>query len=143
MPANLKATFDAIPDVFFPLKFKEASTQPDELTKTYEATLTMLTPSDQNILPGMTARVIAQRELDEDDQFNFFLPVNAVLKDSQGNFVYSVKDNNDGTGTIIKKVVTIGRINQLGIEISSGIKKGDHVITAGMSKISDGMLVKF
>lgn len=143
VPKNLKATFDEIPGVVFPLKFKEASTKPDELTKTYEVTLTMLASRKHNILPGMTARVIARRELDDDDPANFFLPVHVVLKDSQGNFVYGVKDNNDGTGTITKKRVMVGEINRLGIEIYSGIEEGDSIISAGMSKVSDGMLVKY
>ena len=135
--------FDEIPGVVFPLKYKEAATQPDQLTKTYEVTLTMKAPKKHNILPGMTARVIAQTELDEDDPSNYFLPVNTVLKDSQGNFVFSVKDHEDGTATVTKKRVEVGEINQLGIEIISGISEGDTVVTAGTSKIYSGLVVKY
>lgn len=143
IPVDIKATFDEIPGVVFPLTYKEASTQADELTKTYEVTLNMSAPTEHSILPGMTARVIAQRDLDSDDPSNHFLPVNVVLKDNQGNFVFRVKDNHNGTASIAKQKVTIGEINELGIEIFSGIKEGDKVVTAGMSKISDGMLVRF
>lgn len=142
-PPNLSASFDAIPEVSFPLKFKEVATQPDEVTKTYEATLSMEKPKNHTILPGMTARVVAELSIPDNISPKFYLPANVVLKNSSGNFVYSVVDNKDGSGTIVMKTVTIGEISQLGIEIFSGIAEGEHIVTAGMSKVSDGLRVKF
>jgi len=142
-PPKLTAFFDAIPDASFPLRISEVSTAPDAVTKTYQVTLVMDTPSDRNILPGMTARVVAERTLPDETSAHFYLPANVVQKDSNGNFIYTVRDNGDGSGTISRIEVTIGEIRQSGIEIFSGVKQDDRVLTAGMSKVSDGMLVKF
>ncbi|MEM7565428.1 MAG: efflux RND transporter periplasmic adaptor subunit, partial [Pseudomonadota bacterium] len=142
-PAKITAFFDAIPDTAFPLEFKDVATQPDEVTKTYQVTLSMKSKPQHNILPGMTARVVAERKVSEDLSSGIYLPANVVLKDSRGNFVYIVKSHEDGTGIVVKKPVDIGDISQLGIEILSGIDEGEAVLTAGMSKVSDGMKVKF
>ncbi len=142
-PANLRASFDAIPGMSFPLKFKEIATQPDEVTKTYELILSMESPKGQTILPGMVAQVMAEKLLAEDLQPQYYLPANSVLKDSEGNFIYTVISGEKGTGSIVRKAITIGEITQLGIEIFSGINEGDHVLTAGMSKVTEGMQVKF
>ena len=140
---KLTAFFDAIPDASFPLSVGEVSTAPDEITKTYEVTLVMKMPKNRNILPGMSARVVAEWPLSEDSSGNFYLPANLVLKDSRGNYVFTIADNGDGSGTVARTEVTIGDISQSGIEVFSGISEGDRVLTAGMSKVNDGMLVKF
>ena len=54
-----------------------------------------------------------------------------------------VIDQGEGVGKIKRQTVTIGELTQLGIEVFSGIKQGDEVLTAGMSKVIDGMDVKF
>jgi len=142
-PPKLTAYFEAIPDASFPLIIGEVSTAPDEATKTYEVTLVMELPKNRNILPGMTARVVAERTLAESFDANFYLPANVVLKDSRGHYVFTVADNDNGIGTVRRTDVTIGEISQLGIEIFDGVQEGEHVLTAGMSKVSDGMQVRF
>jgi len=144
VPTNLVAKFDAINDIEFPLVFKEVSTQADEVTKTYEVTLSMVNPPGHTILPGMTALVMAENIIPSDEAIPYFyLPANTVLKDSQGNYIFTVIDQGDGVGQIKRQSVTIGEITQLGIEIFSGIEKGDRVLTAGMSKVTNGMNVTF
>ena len=57
--------------------------------------------------------------------------------------IFKVIDQGQGVGKIKRQAVTIGELTQLGIEVFSGIKQGDKVLTAGMSKVIDGMDVKF
>ncbi len=142
-PPRITARFDALEGQSFDLKFEEVATQPDEITKTYEVTLSMPAPEGYNILPGMTARVRASRAESELAQAKIFLPAKVVLQDSAGNFVYTVRDNKDGSATVVKTQVDAGDISQLGIEILSGVSTGDLVLSAGMSKVSDGMKVRF
>ena len=130
-------------DKLLPMDFKEFSKRADPITKTYEVTLVMEMPKNRNILPGMSARVVAEWPLSEDSNGSFYLPANLVLKDNRGNYVFTIADNGDGSGTVSRTEVTIGEISQSGIEIFDGISEGDRVLTAGMSKVSDGMLVKF
>jgi len=142
-PPKLSAKFEGIDGVDFPLTFKEVSTQADEVTKTYEVTMTMIAPTDHNILPGMTAKVKAERLFPANEfAASFYLPPNTVLKDSEGNFVYIVENKSEGVGVVKRVGVKAGKITTLGLEVFGGIKQGDRVLTAGMSKVSDGMEVR-
>lgn len=140
---QVKASFTAIPDTSFDLSFKEISTQADEITKTYQVVFTMPNSTTHTILPGMSATVRVSTPDAQTSLANFYLPAHSVLQDEGGNYVYVVQDNQDGTGTISRKNVTIGDITVYGIEIFSGIVVGDKVLNAGMSKVSEGMLVKY
>jgi len=143
-PPKLTAKFDAIAGVIFPLEFKEVSTQADDITKTYQVTLTMAAPEEHNILPGMTAHVTAERlQISDGSEARFYLPAKTVLKDSQGHFVYTVKQKEIGIGVVSRQAVTVGDITELGIEIFAGLKQGDKVLSAGMSKVSNGLEVKY
>jgi len=141
---TIVAIFDEIPGQEFPVTFKEISTQADEITKTYQATFSMQSPPEHTILPGMTALLRGTKRLTSADEIErFYLPSNAVLKDSWGNFVYIVESFEPGKGKITKTSVKIGEITGQGIEIFSGVSAGQHLVVAGVSKISDGMVVKF
>ena len=141
---TIVAIFDEVPGQEFPVQFKEISTQADEITKTYEATFSMLSPPEHTILPGMTAVLRGTKRLSAADSVErFYLPSNAVLKDSNGNFVYIVESIEKGKGKIRKVAVKIGEITGQGIEVFSGVSAGQNLVVAGVSKVSDGMLVKF
>ncbi|PCI71793.1 MAG: efflux transporter periplasmic adaptor subunit [Gammaproteobacteria bacterium] len=138
------AIFDDIPNQEFPAVFKEVSLQADEITKTYEVTFSMASPKNHTILPGMTAVMRGtQRMTSKDKMTRFYLPSHSVLKDSSGNYVYIVETVEVGKGKIVKKLVTIGEITSNGIEVFSGVYSGQYLVTAGVSKIADGMFVKF
>ncbi len=141
---SIVAIFDEIPGQEFPAKFKEVSLQADEVTKTYEVTFIMTSPRDHTILPGMTAVLRGTKRLTAaDEKKKFFLPSNSVLKDSNGNYVFIVESLDDGKGVIKKTPVEIGEITSQGIEVFSGVSSGQILVTAGVSKISDGMIVKY
>ena len=136
--------FDEIQGQEFPAKYKEVSLQADAVTKTYEVTFIMDNPIDHTILPGMTAILRGTKRLTAADaEKRFFLPSNSILKDSSGNFVFIVEPAEEGKGRIKKVSVQIGEITTQGIEVFSGVTSGQHLVTAGVSKITDGMLVKF
>ena len=138
------AIFDEIPDQEFPATFKEVSLQADEVTKTYEVTFSMASPLGHTILPGMTAVLLGTKRLTAaDDKKKFFLPSNSVLKDSNGNYVFIVEPLDESKGVIKKAPIKIGEITSKGIEVFSGVSSGQNLVTAGVSKISDGMIVKF
>ncbi|MBQ4814487.1 efflux RND transporter periplasmic adaptor subunit [Pseudoalteromonas luteoviolacea] len=140
-PKHIIAEFSGIPDKTFPLDFVEVSTQADEVTKAYEVTLSMTRPENYNILPGMTAKVLAKGA--DVNKSGLYLPINTVLKDSTGNYVWTVDSVGNGKGEISKKSVVIGEVSTLGFPVISGVNEGDYIVTAGMSKVSEGQLVKF
>lgn len=137
------AIFDAIDQIEFPLTFKEVSTQADEVTKTYQVTFSMPSPQEHMILPGMSARVRTEKLLPGILVAEYYLPAQSVLKDAKGHYVFLVSRVGDAVGQIERRSVTIGDLTPLGIEVFSGVSEGEHVITAGMSKMVDGMQVKF
>ncbi|CAH9059331.1 Toluene efflux pump periplasmic linker protein TtgG [Pseudoalteromonas holothuriae] len=141
VPKQVYAEFSAIEDQRFPLTFVEVSTKANEITNTYEVTLSMTPPTGYNILPGMTAKVFSSQVAV--DKQAIYLPVKTVLKDQQGNYVWTVEAVGDNQGKIIKTPVTIGEMTQYGFQIINGVSAGEHVVSAGMSKVSDGQLVKF
>ncbi|MCF2857578.1 efflux RND transporter periplasmic adaptor subunit [Pseudoalteromonas sp. SMS1] len=140
-PKHIIAEFSGIPDKTFPLDFVEVSTQADEVTKAYEVTLSMTRPENYNILPGMTAKVLAKGV--DVNKSGLYLPINTVLKDASGNYVWTVSSVGKGKGEIAKKPVVIGEVSTLGFPVMSGVNEGDYIVTAGMSKVSEGQLVKF
>lgn len=136
------AVFDAIDDVRFPAEFKEVTTQADEVTRTYKVTLVMEAPKDRTILPGMTARVIVEHLVPEQSKNSLYLPANVILKDGQGHYLFVVEAAGEGKGKVIRKAVTVGELTPIGLEVISGVETGEQVVSAGMSKVSDGMMVK-
>ncbi len=89
------------------------------------------------IKPGMSAKVnilLISKTVNM-----IYIPVESVLTDIKGNhYVFVLTNINDKTGTITKRSVATGVINNNGIQILEGLKNGDIVITAGMSKAIDG-----
>jgi RND family efflux transporter MFP subunit len=140
-PKKIVAEFAAIEGKQFPLSFVEVSTQADEVTKAYEVTLSMQPPAGYNILPGMTARVRASST--QGQQNKIYVPIKTVLKDDSGNFVWTVNALDKGKGQITKTSIVVGDITPFGFTVLSGLDEGTHVVTAGMSKVTEGQVVKF
>lgn len=138
------AIFDAIPGKTFPLTMKEISTQADPDTSTYEVTLTMPTVEGFNILPGMsvTARALQDAGNGNTVTSAMFVPAHAVLEDNTGRFVFVAQAQGDGLAKIERRDVVTGSIISSGLEIVSGLKPGDKLVVAGMSKLFDGLEVR-
>jgi RND family efflux transporter MFP subunit len=72
----------------------------------------------------------------------YSLPISAVGEDREGRFVFMLQREGDGLGTVHRSPVEVGEILADGIEILSGVKPGDLVVTAGVSRIYDGLQVR-
>ena len=64
------------------------------------------------------------------------LPVDAVQKDETNSFVYVVKD-----GKATKRIIQTGKTYNGKVEISSGLKTDDKVVTAGYQNLNEGQAV--
>ena len=68
------------------------------------------------------------------------VPYQAVGKDSDGkNFVFLVSPVKE---TVKKQLVSIGRYNGAGIEITGGLTEGQLIVVRGIEKLSDNCLIK-
>ena len=68
----------------------------------------------------------------------FVVPVSAIQKTEEGNFVFIAE------GSKAKKIkVSIGKMYNGKAEISEGLKEGDKFISKGFQELNDGEVVKF
>jgi RND family efflux transporter MFP subunit len=133
----------ALPDRGFPARITEMSSLPDPATRTYEGTLVFDRPSDVNVLPGMTAKLVLtlNDELNPPKQEAYTLPSTAVVADEQGvSFVWIV----DTTSmTVQRHPVETGSLVGAEIEvISADLSEGDLIVVSGVHKLRAGDLVR-
>ena len=71
------------------------------------------------------------------------VPAFAVGEDRDGRYVYVVEAIGDGIGRAVRREVTVGALTaDGGLEIVHGLADGERVITAGVSRIQDGLEVR-
>ncbi len=135
------AAFESLVGKSFPLTIKEFSTDADPATQTYQVVLLMDQPKEANILPGMTAKVTATGDDQQATEAAFVIPALAVLEDAeQQSYIWLL---NMDTMTVSKQAVAIGRLEgSKNIFIKEGLKGGEHVIIAGVTKLRQGMKVR-
>jgi multidrug efflux system membrane fusion protein len=136
------AEFDAAAGSQYPLIIKEFSTDADPATQTYQVVLAMDQPQEANILPGMTAKVIASGgESFDAGGISIFIPAIAVLNDADNQDYVFLFDRE--TKTVKKIPVRIGTLEgSQNVLIEEGLKGGEEVVIAGIAKLQDGMKVR-
>ncbi|MFW2387653.1 MAG: efflux RND transporter periplasmic adaptor subunit [Polyangiales bacterium] len=100
-----------------------------------------LTEGQDQVRAGMAADVTFVFESAENGP-KYSLPISAVGEDREGRFVYMLKSDGEGLGTVHRSPVEVGQVLSDGIEIFEGVKPGDLVVTAGVSRIYDGLQVR-
>ncbi len=136
---RVSVSFQAIPGKEFPITIKEYSTEADPATQTYEVVFEMNKPEGAAILPGMTATVTASFRNPEG--FEIIVPALAVL-DAPGNRPYLwVFDKN--AGVVHKRFVKVGSLkDSCCIKVTDGLKPGEIIVIAGVTKLKEGMKVR-
>ena len=120
----------------YPLKIKTIAQNPDSINLTYPVTFTFLNLSkDEKFLSGQTGTVTISVKNNGDSEI--LIPLSALFEDN-GSKVYLFKN-----GIAVKTAVEIGELRETDkISIVKGLKSGDKVIVAGVSKLADGEKVK-
>jgi RND family efflux transporter MFP subunit len=138
--AAARATFDAFPGREFRATVTEVSVSSARSGGTFPVTVRLDDPTDE-VRPGMAAE-IHLRFGDEDGRERIVVPASAVLEDRDGRFAFVLESTGDGFGIVHRRPVTVGEINASGLEIREGLSDGDTIVTAGVSKIQDGLRVR-
>ena len=139
--ASVFAEFAAVPGKQYELEKKEFATEADPKTQTFRVVLTMEAPEGVNILPGMTASVVAQAQLGEGGGEQYVIPAIAVFADEAGNSNLWVVDPD--TMTVHKRKVTTGNLTgKDSIRISEGLIPGEKIATTGVAQLREGMQVR-
>jgi len=135
----LYAKFDNIKNQKFPLKFSEATTKADPNTKTFKITLKMDAAKNYNILPGMTATVVAELFPSETSSTTAIaVPVSAVIANSEKNATVWIVD--EETMTANPKRVTPGLMVGDLMQVE-GLTTGDRIVVAGAAFLRKDMKV--
>lgn len=98
--------------------------------------LRALVPNNKGMLrPGLFVHV--RLDLDAHDNA-LVVPVSAVLLELSGSYVFVVDDKNIAKRRLVETNLSDDKM----IEINSGLKKGERVVTVGQFRLSDGDTVK-
>jgi RND family efflux transporter MFP subunit len=137
---RVHASFEGLPGKTFDLTFKEAATQADPQTQTFEATFGLRRPTELQILPGMTATVLVDLSgIVDVGKTSHLIPASAVVADSRLEPRVWLVDAE--SMTVKPRKVKTGKMSGRDIEILEGLEPGDRIVTAGVAYIVEGMKV--
>ena len=95
-------------------------------------------PVDPALKPNQSAIV---KILDYSVPSAVVIPVNTVQSDENSKYVYLLTKLSNGKSVAKKQLVIIGEVYGNNVEIKSGLKAGDQLITEGYQNIYDGQLI--
>ena len=133
------ARFEGRTDTQFPLTVREVATKADSQTQTFRVTFTMPAPTEFRVLSGMTVTVGVDFASLMDDDESKWVPLNAVQADSGLNARVWVLD--ESTMTVSSLPVTIGRMRERSIEVTSGLYGGEEIVSVGAPYLAEDMRV--
>lgn len=136
--SKVKVLFNTIKNKTFDAKITEISKYTSQNKKTYTV-IAKLENSIELIKDGMSADVYFHMS-NENEETKYLLPINSVLNDKDGYFVYLVEENNNKYH-IKRKNIKIGKLLANSFEIVEGLNKNDLVLKAGMSAVFENMQV--
>ena len=127
-------TLWSLPDRKYEVKLRELSPAADSATRTYAARYTIVN-TDDAVRLGMSATVgLTQGE----DASAVRLPLTAVFNHGRGPSVWVV----DNAGKLMARSVTIARYEGQSVLIASGVNEGENVVTLGVEKLDEGLVVR-
>ncbi len=141
--AQVDVKFDSIPDRIFKAVITEIGVSVSKGSSTYPVSV-QLFQGDETIRSGMAAEVSTRLMRTAKQDLYFIIPLAAVGEDQKGKYVFVAKPAQEkkGFAKAVRTAVKVGAITAEGIEIIEGIDSGDDVVTAGVSKIYNGQMVK-
>jgi len=122
-------------------QFKSVTSEADPDTQSYEVIVSLPSPSDLNVFPGMTVTVYADFTKKSKLGENVFLvPASSVVQDENNtSFVWVVAGE---PLTTEKVAVEVSGLQGEFLKISNGLEPGQRIVSAGVHFISEGMEVK-
>lgn len=130
-------TVDALGGIAFTGGSIEKGIEADPMSHTYSI-LISVENAEGKLLPGMVCKVNLQQPDTEGVATSLRVPVRCVQQAANGkHFVWVVKGNKAH-----RQDVSLGEVSGNDISIVSGLSSGEHVITAGYQKVSEGSEVE-
>jgi membrane fusion protein (multidrug efflux system) len=121
------------PDIVQTGKVFQLSKSANVQSRTFEMQAIFPNTSDRWFKPGMFCRVKANMKTQKNA---LTIPLAAVVKTSNADGVYTI-NGNQAHFQPIETGITDGKL----VEIKSGLKEGDKIVTLGMSNLKNGTVV--
>jgi len=142
----VKVRFDSASEELFLATYKEHEATANPATLTYRVTFSLPVPQNINILPGMTATVIADLSgLYSESSQGYLIPVEAVFSaedkplDSEARYIWKIDHD---SSRAVRQQVKVGTLTGTSIVVFEGIESGDVIIAAGVHSVLPDMLVR-
>ena len=123
----------------FPLTYVEHSTQADPITQTFKVVFAMEAREDLSLVPGSRAMVHLISDVKKFTTGEV-VPFTALLGDNDAGFY--VWRFNSSTNKVEKALIEVLHIEDQHAIVSGELSVGDLVVSAGASKMSQGLTVK-
>lgn len=146
--AGAKISFDSVPGRQFPVQFVEFVANANAKSQTYIATYVMDAPEDLCLLPGMSATMTVRGDGYRMDSNvlskSLMLPESAVgVNDDGSHFAWVLEESAEkGVYVARRRALTIYSRQNGRTIVSSGIKAGERVATAGVMVLNEGRKVR-
>ena len=126
-------TVDASSTEPFTGRIERISPVIDPATGTVKVTVEVRDPS-RRLKPGMFARINIIYDVHENV---LTAPKDAIISEDRENAVFVVRDS-----VAYRQVVTTGYVNTTAIEVLTGLKPGDTIVTTGKASLKDSAKVQ-
>jgi RND family efflux transporter MFP subunit len=122
-------------------KVTEISSGSSDQAAAFPVTI-VLDDNKESLRAGLAAEVEFTQTNGEEEKY-FILPITAVAHDEKGDFTFVLeKGGKEKQSLVRKQYIEVKEIVQQGVRVTSGLKDGDNIVTAGVTVIRDGMEVK-
>lgn len=135
----VEVRFNTLPEEVFEGVVREVGVSSSE-GAAFPVTISLFAKDDR-LRSGMAVKVFFPRPL-IDEKGLLIVPIEAVLQDKSGHFVYLFEEETSDLGIARKKLVEIGELLPQGIVIRSGLKPDEEIIIAGLRYLTDGKRVR-
>jgi RND family efflux transporter MFP subunit len=132
--------FDALGDITYEAEITEVGVAATGFATTFPVTVSVRSAGPE-VRSGMAAEVSFSFASGQTDA-GMVVPMFAVGEDRNGRFVFILEPADSGRARVRRINVELGEVLTGGLEVRSGLNDGDLVVTAGVSKLHDGQLVK-
>jgi len=138
---TIYARFPFMPEREFELSFRELVAEADAASQTYRVMFALPSDVPGNILPGMTVNVRVELDTERTPRGRSVrAPVTALTTEPDGSFKVWVFDPE--TGLVSPRAVRTGPVMGESVLIEDGLSAGEHIVTAGVNALRDGMRVR-
>lgn len=146
-PNAVQVRFGSTPDRTFEAYYKEHEPNADPATLTFRVTFSLPVPEGVNVLPGMSATIIADLSelFAEEVGDQTLVPIEAVFSAEEEPLEADYRQVwvvDSGTMRATRRDVRVGQLTGDRIAILEGLEEGEMIVSAGVNGVQEGLLVR-